>query len=141
MRGPCSQCEDQYRELCPTCSLCSEHCGCQQKEPVNHKSEIANHQFPTCQSERTAAPSGVTLMVLVSQHHPTWTTVCDGRCHDSKTPVCICLCGGRFHGLQSGSAKLADAIGQHGPGLVKRWKDLGVDCSGLEKILNESVQL
>ncbi len=135
MRGPCPQCEDRYRALCATCALCQEHCGCEKLETGNSKLETRNSEdvhFSTCQSERTAAPSGITLMVIVSKHHPTWTTVCDGRCHDSVAPVCICLCQGAFHGLKSGSAKLAYAIGQHGPGLVKRWKELGVDCSGLE---------
>ncbi len=137
MRGPCPQCEDQYRALCQTCALCQEHCQCE-------KSKIENQTPPdllwaevpatvsTCQSDQPVPPSGITLMAVVSKHHPTWTTVCDGRCHDSTAPVCICLCQGAFHGLKTGSTKLAAMIKQHGPVLVKRWKELGVDCSGLE---------
>lgn len=29
------------------------------------------------------------------------TRVCNGTCHNAKTPKCKCICGGRYHGKAS----------------------------------------
>lgn len=29
---------------------------------------------------------------------------CDGTCHNARRPVCVCICGGRYHGKGTSTA-------------------------------------
>ena len=66
-----------------------------------------------------------------------WSLQCDAHCHSSRDPVeaCHCICEGAFHGLGEGTEAFKAAIAQHGARLVSKWKDLGVDVTGLEQML------
>ena len=138
MRGSCSICDnDNYHALCAKCGNCQDHCTCQVAQPSDPEvcgTSSANDIEKCINPGRPEA--GIVLLMQVSKRHPKWGHICcDSFCHQSTLPVaqCDCLCGGAFHGLVEGSAKFTYAIGVHGARLVAKWKDLGVDTSGLEK--------
>lgn len=60
---------------------------------------------------------------------------CDSKCHDATSPVCHCICGGRYHGKKSGSAELKQAVHEFGREMVERLESEGHDCSGLREAL------
>lgn len=55
---------------------------------------------------------------------------CDGVCHEAEQPECVCLCGGRYHGvgLREASLDLAHAFAYIKPNQHRRvLKRLGID--------------
>ncbi|MGA8224028.1 MAG: hypothetical protein WB780_20435 [Candidatus Acidiferrales bacterium] len=78
-------------------------------------------------------------IVLIDHHYPErrFLIRCDARCHGSHEAfekTCGCICDGVFHGIGTPDSMTWNrAILTHGAEQVRRWKSLGIDCSGLEK--------
>ena len=43
---------------------------------------------------------------------------CDAKCHNAETPVCDCMCGGRYHGAGR-DGTLAEKIERYGNELLE----------------------
>lgn len=164
-RGLCGNC-DEYAPLCPVCGHCVEKCcNCQMKvesresRVESRKSEITNQKSeappdapvsdepPVCSHilvwEKNQEPPtavGVTLIEHILSDRR-WLERCDGNCHLAIPEVlCQCICDGAFHGKAwegYESEKWKRAILEAGPGMIAKWKPLGLDVSGLEKELGK----
>ena len=52
----------------------------------------------------------MTLLLVVMDQTTGRRQVCDSRCHNATHQGCECPCGGRYHGLQEGTAALHHAV-------------------------------
>lgn len=46
------------------------------------------------------------MVLLEVKHSDGSIGRCDSRCYDSKKPKCVCVCGGRNHGVGLSQARL-----------------------------------
>ncbi len=75
----------------------------------------------------------MTLLLVVLDRDGTrrW---CDSRCHNATHQTCECPCGGRYHGLQEGTAALHYAVDRDQEqllldlGLAEQRGDLWLEC-------------
>lgn len=69
---------------------------------------------------------------------------CDDKCHNAESPVCDCMCGGRYHGKRR-NGTLDDAIRQHGIEIEEearaRARAEGLDISFTDNIPVEQMPL
>lgn len=39
------------------------------------------------------------MVIMAQQSSGGRRRVCNGSCHHAKKPACLCICGGKFHGV------------------------------------------
>ncbi len=44
---------------------------------------------------------------------------CDDKCHSAKEPKCVCMCGGRYHGVANKPGGLDQARKEFGEEILK----------------------
>ncbi len=73
-------------------------------------------------------------LLLIVQHPDGTRRYCDSRCHNATHQVCDCPCGGRYHGLQEGTAALHYAVDHDQEqllldlGLAEQRGELWIEC-------------
>lgn len=158
----CPVCDRTNAKICGRCYRCKDGddpcCSCKEQES-GVRSQESEETVPNSESQtpnpgpradvitlcgalvwaydpkkliqEPPAPKGIVLIEHLNRERR-WITRCDAWCHESTGGPCACLCGGKFHGITEKSERWNNLIVDVGPSLVARYKNIGVDVSGLE---------